>query len=71
MRKITYMEMYMVEHAPNLDPKKVREVRVNWGCPYDSLYKYTQNRYCNGCNCKDCWNREVDTENRKRPVLTN
>lgn len=68
MRKITYMEMYIVEHSPNLDPKNTS---VNWGCPYDSRYKYTQNRYCNGCNCNDCWNREVDTENRKRPVLTN
>ena len=68
MRKITYMEMYMVEHNPNLDPEKAY---ANWGCPYDSLYEYTQNRHCNGYNCNRCWNREVDTEYRKRPVLTN
>lgn len=68
MRKITYMEMYMVEHDRNIDPKNAY---VNWGCPYDSLYKYTQDRYCNRSDCNGCWNREVDTENRKRPVLTN
>ena len=68
MRKITYMEMYMVEHNPDIDPEYAY---VNWGCPYDRFYKYTQNRYCNGKDCKGCWNREVDTEYRKRPVLTN
>lgn len=67
MRKITYMEMYMVEHNPDIDPKTVG---VNWGCPYHSHYRYTEDCNCSMDDCRKCWNREVDTEYRKRPVIT-